>query len=465
MSQNTLLSDAVFTGFESVRIEEFVLATFINFPNTYYTHAENLNEKDFNNPVNKLIYHAVRHLGTNSKIDIGTVLEKLKEGNSDKTIEKIERKDYDQVVLDICEQISTPEHLVEHLKKLKDYSMRRGIKTMCNSSLEMLSEYKEPNEILESITQSILDVQTINNDEEYSIENSVGQVLESFNDDSNIDYQKSYIESLDEFMYGWEPSDLVIIAAAPSMGKTSLMLEIVKNKVLRGEPVALFSLEMNDTQLLKRMIAVESCVELTKLRNKSLLLPEDYNEIHSVASKMMKAPLFIDDKTGKLHIILSKIRKYVIRHQVKFVAIDYLQLMQANVGKNGNREQEISHISRSLKELARELKIVIVALSQINRGIHARANKRPNLGDLRESGAIEQDADMVIFVHRELYFDLERLAHTDVENVELIVAKGRSTGTSVIHTKFVTKLTKFINENEIKFNAKLQNLKDNSGSF
>jgi replicative DNA helicase len=465
MSQESLLNNVVFNDFETVRIEQFVLATFINYPNTYYTHSESIGPKDFNNQVNKLIYYAIRSLGTNSKIDIGTVLEKLKENNNDLTIKRIEHKDYDQIVLDMCEQINTPEHLSEHIEKLKEYTIRRSIKNLCNESLEKLNKFGDPTDILEFISAELLNAQQIGTDEDFDVHKSVMSVMDSLNDGKAIDYQKSYVKELDDFMFGWELSDFVVIGGAPSMGKTAFGLNIVKNKVLRGEPVGIFSLEMNTNQLLKRMIAVESCVELSKLRNNKLLTIDDHNSLQSVGSKFLEAPLYIDDKAGKLHIIVSKIKKLFIRHGVKFFIIDYLQLLSANIGKNGNREQEVAFISRTLKELARELGLVIIALAQINRAIHSRANKRPTLGDLRESGAIEQDADMVIFVHREMYFDIERQQYTDIEEAEIIVAKGRSTGTALLRTKYIPQFTKFINEDELKFNAKLQTLKDNTKSF
>lgn len=465
MSQETLLNDVVFNDFESVRIEQFVLATFINYPDTYYTHSENVGPRDFNNQVNKLLYHAIRSLGTNSKIDIGTVLEKLKENNNDETIRKIEFKPYDQVVMDICEQINTPAHLSEHIKKLKEYSVRRGLKTLCGESLDRLNKFGDPKDVIEYITGEVLNIQQIGTDEDYDVEKSVLDIIDSFNSDTKVNYHKTYVKALDEFIYGFEDSDFIVIAGAPSMGKTAFGLEIIKNMVLRNHPAAIFSLEMGHQQLLKRMMAVESCVELKKLRNNSLLTVEDHQDLQSIGSDFMKSPLFIDDKSGKLHIIISKIRKLNIRHGVGVFMIDYLQLVTANVGKHGNREQEVAHISRTFKEVARELGVVIIALAQINRAIHSRANKRPTLGDLRESGSIEQDADMVIFVHREMYFDIEQGQHINVEDAELIIAKGRSTGTGLLNIKYVDKFTKFINEDEIKYNAKVQALQNNQGSF
>ena len=174
-----------------------------------------------------------------------------------------------------------------------------------------------------------------------------------------------------------------------------------------------------------------------------MLSSDEIKRLGTTMGDIEDKKFWIDSKSRKLSHIANKIRKFVIRHKVKFVIIDYLQLISCDIGKTGNREQEVSIISRTLKELASELEIPIIALSQINRAIHSRSDKRPTLGDLRESGAIEQDADMVVFVHRPAYFTLEHQL-PPTEHVELIFAKGRSTGVGKVEVAYQSKFTKFL---------------------
>lgn len=235
---------------------------------------------------------------------------------------------------------------------------------------------------------------------------------------------------------------------------TSFALEIFKNQIINEVPTAFFSLEMGTTQLLNRMYAVEAEVELSKMRSR-VFSNDERTRLAQAMGGFEDKKFWIDDKSRKISHIANKIRKFVIRHKVKLVLIDYLQLMTCDIGKTGNREQEVSVISRTLKELASELEIPIIALSQINRAIHSRSDKRPTLGDLRESGAIEQDADIVAFVHRPAYFNITN-GIPDTEHAEIIFAKGRSTGIGTVEVAYKSKFTKFISVNKDSY----QQLKD-----
>lgn len=222
---------------------------------------------------------------------------------------------------------------------------------------------------------------------------------------------------------------------------TAFALEIFKNNILNNVPGAFFSLEMINVQLLQRMYASYSNINLSKLRTK-MLSQNEISQLNKTISVFEDKKFWLDDRSRKLSQICNKIRKFVIRHGVKYVIIDYLQLIICDMGSKGNREQEVATISRTIKELAAELKIPIFALSQINRAIHSSSNKRPNLSNLRESGAIEQDADMVIFIHRPSYFQLEH-ALPETELVEIIFAKGRSTGIGTVEIAFKSKIAKY----------------------
>jgi len=211
---------------------------------------------------------------------------------------------------------------------------------------------------------------------------------------------------------------------------------------------------MSKLELTKRMVASYACIELRKLRDKKKLDVIDKQDIKKSADLFRSKQYFIDDKARKLTKILNSIRKHVIRHKTKLVIIDYLQLITYN-SKSGNREQEIATISRALKEIAAELEIVVIALSQLNRQVNSRQNKRPVLSDLRESGAIEQDADMVIFPFRPAYYEMSEKGIPAMEtDVELIIAKGRSTGVGTVYTTYISRYVKFVSD--FKENEKIQ---------
>jgi len=227
------------------------------------------------------------------------------------------------------------------------------------------------------------------------------------------------------------------------MGKTAFALRIFQNATEFGYHPVFFSLEMGANQLATRIIASESNIELNKIRTKSMSMNQR-DKLREAAENLAKKKFVIDDKSGRLDQILNKIRKYHIKFGSKLFIIDYLQLASVNIGNKSNREQEISKITRSLKELAREKSIVIIALSQLNREVSKRGDKRPMLSDLRESGSIEQDADFVIFPYRPAYYEPEKKPPFR-EDAKLIIAKGRSTGTATIDVQFIRFYTKYLN--------------------
>ena len=257
---------------------------------------------------------------------------------------------------------------------------------------------------------------------------------------------------LDALTSGWQPSDLIIIAARPGMGKTAFVISMAKNMAIDfNHPVAVFSLEMSSVQLITRMISSETGLTSEKLR-KGNLEPHEWEQLNVKVKRLSDAPIFIDD-TPSLSIfdLRAKARRLVSQHGVKIIVIDYLQLMTAgnsSKGGGGNREQEISTISRNLKALAKELSVPVIALSQLSRAVETRGgSKRPLLSDLRESGAIEQDADIVSFIFRPEYYGMTEWDdddHTPCEGQgEFIVAKHRNGGLDNIRLKFTGHLAKF----------------------
>jgi replicative DNA helicase len=454
--QLKLLPDGGLFSQSNIEIEETVLATFINYPDSYYDYADKINLPAFSTEITRYVFTAIDKCAKESKIDIVTVSDTLRrEGYVARLMEKSQR-DLITYVNDICSRVFNDSHLSEHVKLLMQYSARRELTLLATVITDKANDMSNPDEIINLINQTIIDVQTISEEDEFDSIKILKEIVDNMQDMEGKNFIKSYIAELDRFIYGWELTDLIIIAGAPSMGKTAFALEIARNHIIRNSPIGIFSLEMSRQQLMTRLIASEACINLGRIRRKELD-DADWQDIHSNLRKFEGKNYWIDDKSGNLWKICSKIRKLYMKHGCKFFIIDYLQLISVNVGK-GNREQEISTISRKLKELARELGVVIIALSQISRKVTERSNKRPQLSDLRESGAIEQDADQVMFVYRPAYYDLEG-GIPRIEEVEIIMAKGRSTGVGTINMKFISQFTKYVSAEDLFTNAKLQTFK------
>nr|MBS0038171.1 replicative DNA helicase [Saprospiraceae bacterium] len=251
---------------------------------------------------------------------------------------------------------------------------------------------------------------------------------------------------LDRYTSGWHPSDLVILAARPGMGKTAFAMCLARNAALEhNRPVAVFSLEMSALQLTQRMISMEAGISGEKLRN-GKLDESEWARLHSAIDRLGNVPMYIDDTAGiNIFELRAKCRRLKMQHDIQLVLIDYLQLMSGGVdNKKGNREQEISAISRALKGMAKELNVPVIALSQLSRAVETRSgSKRPQLSDLRESGAIEQDADIVTFLYRPDYYELEESENED-GFTELILAKHRNGALGTVELKFIKEHVKFI---------------------
>jgi replicative DNA helicase len=263
---------------------------------------------------------------------------------------------------------------------------------------------------------------------------------------------------LDKVTSGWQRSDMIVIAARPAMGKTAFVLSMARNTAVdHGQGVAIFSLEMSAVQLVKRLIASESRIKADKLR-KGNLEDHEMQQLHTKISKLSKAPIYIDDTPGiSIFDLRAKCRRLKKKYDIQMVIIDYLQLMTAGTsskGGAGNREQEISSISRSIKEIAKELNIPIVALSQLSRSVEQRGgDRRPQLSDLRESGAIEQDADIVSFIYRPEYYGFLEDAdgNSNAGVGEIIIAKHRNGALENVRLRFTGEYARFDNFNSDMF--------------
>lgn len=288
------------------------------------------------------------------------------------------------------------------------------------------------------------------------VKKALEELIELKNKDENFPGVPTGIKAIDEKTGGWQKSNLIIIAARPGMGKTSFILSVARNAALDfKKPVAFFSLEMPATQLAHRLFAMESGIDANRI-SKGNLDEAEWIRLMDKIQSLNAAPLFIDD-TPALSIfdLRAKCRRLKHQHDIQLVVVDYLQMMQGHTedGKGkGNREQEISHISRSLKALARELNIPVIALSQLSREVEKRVgSKRPQLSDLRESGAIEQDADMVVFIYRPEYYDFTTFEQDDVPAeglADIMIEKNRHGPNDRIRVKFIKQYTKFTDMEE-----------------
>lgn len=428
----TFTKDWIYAGTGSVELEEIVLATLINFPNNIYVYSSELSIAFFDSAHTKIIFQSIIESSKESKVDIIIICDRLK-SKGDDIIASVNA---------ICERVQTDVHLSEHIKILSDYAQRRGLLELSGYMQKESVSGTNPDDILKNINIQLANITAINNEMDFDPHIALCKMVDKMQSTTNTNLVKSRHDPLDEFIYGFELSNFIVIAGAPSMGKTSYALAIYSGWILHDEPAVFISLEMTETELLQKVICSNSNVPMSKA-NRRILSNKDWESIHSFISVLEKKQWYIEEKTFDLYKICNKIRKYFFTKGVKRFIIDYLQLCNVSLGKNSLREQEIATITRTFKLLAKELNILIIGLSQISRGVNSRTNKRPTLSDLRESGAIEQDADMVIFPFREAYYLENKRDIPYMEDIEFIIAKGRSTGVGVVYGKFISCLSKF----------------------
>ena len=307
-----------------------------------------------------------------------------------------------------------------------------------------------------------------------SMKNLLGEAIQEIEKASKnkdgISGVASGFHDLDKITAGWQRSDMIVLAARPGMGKTAFILSMARNTAIDHKMgVAIFSLEMSSVQLVKRLIASEARIDSVKLL-KGELEDHEFQQMHSRIVNLSSAPIFIDDTPGlSIFDFRAKCRRLKAQHNVELIIIDYLQLMSAKDGKGyGNREQEISTISRSIKEIAKELNVPIIALAQLSRAVESRGGeKRPMLSDLRESGAIEQDADIVSFIYRPETYGLTTNDSGDSTQgmAEIIIAKHRNGQTGRVNLRFVPEFARFENLHEVSDLELSKPLRNNLSTF
>lgn len=443
---------------QAVEIEDEIIGALMIDQTVYPNIADILTPQCFYKPSNRKIFEAILHLARgNEPTDMLTVMQQLKKDGTLEEVGGVER------LSELTGRITSTARHVYYANIIAQKSLARDLIGLANNVLEKAyDESQDVDEIMQEAEGNIfmLSQRSQKRDVE-QIDPIIADALEHMRlasqNDNNMSGIPSGFTDLDKITSGWQNSDLIIIAARPAMGKTAFVLSMAKNMAVDYKtPVALFSLEMSKRQLVNRLIMNVCEIEGDKVRNGKLTAAE-WNELDHSITRLTGAPIYVDD-TPSLSVfeLRSKARQLVNNKGVRCIIIDYLQLMNASGLQFGSREQEVSTISRNLKALAKELDIPIIALSQLNRSVESRGSdknnavdsKRPQLSDLRESGAIEQDADMVCFIHRPEYYHI----YNDSEGndthgmAQIIVAKHRNGAVGDVTLRFIMNYAKFANK-------------------
>ena len=437
---------------QALDIERVVLGALMIDKDAFTVISEILHPETFYDGRHQKIYQAIQQLNfSEHPVDIMTVAEELRREG---TLEEVGGPAY---IIDLSSQVASSAHIEYHARILAQKFLARQLIHFASSiETEAFDETVDVDDLMQRAEGNLFELSQKNMAKDYShIEPLLKEAYKilkaaSANTGGMTGVPSGY-NGLDNITSGWQASDLIIIAGRPAMGKTSFALSIAKNVAVDyQQPIAFFSLEMNGVQLVNRLISNVCEVAGSKLLS-GQLTDDEWQRFDGNINKLSSAPIFIDDTPGlSVFELRTKARRLVREHEIKLLMIDYLQLMNANGMRFNSRQEEVSTISRSLKGLAKELNIPIIALSQLNRTVENREGeegKRPQLSDLRESGAIEQDADMVLFVHRPEYYriyqdqqgrDLRGLA-------QIIIAKHRKGATGDVYLRFRGEYTRFSN--------------------
>lgn len=437
---------------QAVEIEKMVLGALMIDKDAFSVVSEILHPETFYEPRSQKIYRAIQTLSLNEDpVDIMTVVEELKREG---TLDEVGGPGY---ILELSSHVASSAHIEYHAKVLaQKYLARQLISFASVIETKAFDETVDVDELMQEAEGSLFELSQKNMRQDYTqIDPVVKQAVEilqkaAANKGGLTGIPTGYTK-LDDYTAGWQKSDLVIIAGRPAMGKTSFALSLAKNiAVDYNTPIAFFSLEMNNVQLVNRLISNVCEIEGKKILN-GQLDDEEWKRLDKNVRKLQAAPIYVDDTPGmSIFELRTKARRLVREKGVKVIMIDYLQLMNANGARFGSRQEEVSTISRSLKGLAKELDIPVLALSQLNRTVEGREGiegKRPQLSDLRESGAIEQDADMVLFVHRPEYYRIftDEKGNDLHGKAQIIIAKHRKGGTGDVLLNFRGEFTRFEN--------------------
>ncbi len=436
---------------QNIEAEQAVLGAMLIDKEAIAKVTEILTSDDFYREAHRVIFNAMMELyNKNEAVDMVTITEILKRDNKLEDIGGI------AYITSLANVVLTAANVKYHADIVAEKSVLRQLVRV---STEIAAMGYEANDdvgtLLDNAESRILEISNRKKKADFTPINdvlmeSVQSIEKLLNNKGGLTGLPTGFADLDKLTSGLQPSDFVILAARPSMGKTALALNIVQNVALRahkkvgGEArsVAFFSLEMSKEQLVNRMLCAEAGIDSQRLRVGEMH-DEDWTHLWDACDVMSKAKIYIDDTAGITAMDMrSRARRLKAEHGLDLIVVDYLQLMQGSGKRNSSndRQQEVSEISRSLKALARELNVPVLALSQLSRSVESRQVKRPMLSDLRESGSLEQDADIVAFLYREDYYNPE----TENKHTELIIAKHRNGPVDTVNLFFQKQFTKFV---------------------
>jgi replicative DNA helicase len=422
--------------------EQAVIGAVFLEPDVFSTASELIGPNDFYRASHQVIFEAMYQLFEKGEpIDIVTVTTLL--NNND----KLDIAGGVTYLTDVAGSVPTAANISYYSKIVEEKSiLRRLIQTATDIVTNTFSKEDEVEEVLDEAERSILEVSGRKNVNAFKPIKDV--LIDVYDNIEKLHHAKDDVtgvptgyRDLDRMTSGFQRNDLIIIAARPSMGKTAFALNIAQNVAIKtDENVAIFSLEMGAEQLVQRMLCAEGNIDSQRLRT-GKLEQDDWGKLTMAMGSLSHAGIYIDDAPGiRVTDIRAKCRRLKQEHGLGMIIIDYLQLIQGSEHSRENRQQEVSEISRSLKGLARELEVPLIALSQLSRGVESRQDKRPMMSDLRESGSIEQDADIVGFLYRDDYYDSE----SEQQNIEIILAKQRNGPTGTVELAFVKEYNKFV---------------------
>ena len=424
--------------------EQAVLGSMLTDKEAVNAAIESLKEDAFYRDDNRIIFQAIVNLYSKSEpIDIITLKDELE------SMDKFEQVGGYEYLASLPDKVPTTANVQKYIKIVEEKSILRNLIKTANEIIELgYDPTEDVEDIMDGAEKKIFDIMQSKNQKGYTpikdvLVESFTKLEELYNRKQHITGVPTGFAELDYKTAGLHGSELILVAARPAMGKTAFALNLATNAALRGNaPVAIFSLEMSKDQLVNRILCSEAMVDSNKVRT-GKLDEDDWVKLAGAIGPLSEAEMYIDDTPGiSVMEIRTKCRKLKMEKNIGLVVIDYLQLVQGSNKRNGSREQEISEISRSLKVLAKELNVPVIALSQLSRAVEQRDDHRPMLSDLRESGAIEQDADIVMFLYRDDYYNKES-AEKDI--AEVIIAKQRGGSTGTVKLYWMGNYTKFVN--------------------
>ena len=423
--------------------EQAVLGSMLTDKDAVNAAIETLKDDAFYREDNRAIYQAIVNLYSKSEpIDIITLKDELE------SMDKFEQVGGFEYLASLPDKVPTTANVQKYIKIVEEKSILRNLIKTANEIIELgYSPTEDVEDIMDGAEKKIFDIMQSKNQKGYSpikdvLVESFTKLEELYNRKQHITGVPTGFAELDYKTAGLHGSELILVAARPAMGKTAFALNLATNAALRGNaPVAIFSLEMSKDQLVNRILCSEAMVDSNKVRT-GKLGEDDWVKLAGAIGPLSEAEMYIDDTPGiSVMEIRTKCRKLKMEKNIGLVVIDYLQLVQGNK-RTASREQEISEISRSLKILAKEINVPVIALSQLSRAVEQRPDHRPMLSDLRESGAIEQDADIVMFLYRDDYYNKES-EKKDI--AEVIIAKQRGGQTGTVELLWMGQYTKFVN--------------------